>query len=115
MLELVKAIWPFVSEMFFHGKSMKDVILANKMLSFILLLLLASVSLNYMALGKIYDIAVSRREENAKQGAGKPTLGTPHQVTEPPNAASAASSPTSNNQDDELAKRRELLKNTFKD
>lgn len=112
MLDLLKAIWPFVSEMFFAGKSLKEVVLANKFLTFLIVLLAMSLSLNYFSLGKIYDLALARREENSKQGTSKPPLGkTP--VLEPLPPASSASSPTSDQEREEQLRKK--LKDIFKD
>ncbi len=109
MIDLLKAVWPFVSEMFFAGKSLKEVILANKFLTFLLVVLGLSLSLNYFSLGKIYDLAISRREENSKQGASKPPLGKQNTPGEPYPPASAASAPT---REQEL---KDKLKDIFKD
>lgn len=66
------SLWPFVREMFFAGKSFKEVVMANKLVCCLLFVLAVSIAINYMSLGKIYDIAVARREERGAQGANKP-------------------------------------------
>ena len=111
MIDLLKAIWPFVSEMFFAGKSLKEVILANKFLSFLIVVLALSLSLNYFSLGKIYDLALARREENAKQGTSKPPLGK-NPVIEPLPPASAASAASAPDREKEI---RDKLKDVFRD
>lgn len=109
MIDLIKAVWPFVSEMFFAGKSLKEVILANKLLSVLIVVLGLSLSLNYFSLGKIYDLAIARREENSKQGASKPPLGKQDTPGEPHPPASAASA---SSREQEIKDR---LKDVFKD
>lgn len=112
MFDLIKAIWPFVSEMFFAGKSLKEVILANKLLSALILVLTLSLMLNYFSLGKIYDMAAKRREETVKQGTNKPPVVKPSNSSEPLLPASAASSPDSISSQEENRKK---LKDVFRD
>lgn len=109
MIDLLKAIWPFVSEMFFAGKSLKEVVAANKFLTFLVVLLGLSLSLNYFSVGKIYDLAIARREENSKQGTSKPPLGKQSTPGEPARPASAASAP------DREQEIKNKLKDVFKD
>lgn len=116
MLDFIKAIWPFLSEIFFGGKSIKEVISANKFTTFLIAVLMISLSLNWMALGKIYDIAVARREET-KQGvktnpaAPDTTASAPFPVDK---AASSAKSNKSKAEIDEDA-RKKRLKELFKE
>ena len=63
MIDLIKGVWPFVSEIFFAGKSFKNIVMENKILSVVLAFLLLSLSINYMAISKIWDIAVTNRKE----------------------------------------------------
>jgi len=113
MFDLIKAIWPFVSEMFFAGKSLKEVVLSNKLLSALILMLTLSLLLNYFSLGKIYDMASKRREESIKQGTVvKPTPGKPARAEQPVMSSSAASAPDSISNQEENHKK---LKDVFKD
>lgn len=105
---LIKALWPFISEMFFGGKSIKDVILANKLISFLVLLLGLSFFLNYVALGKIYDIALARQKEGNKiEATAQPSADKASAPTAAPNNQGAASK----TREDEV---RDKLNNIFK-
>ncbi len=118
MIDLVKALWPFLSEIFFGGKSIKEVVLKNKLTTFLLVVACASIFLNWTLLGKFYDIAVARREERAKEVATKPVQEKPHAPGDliPPSQASSApvgASSPDKIREDEL--RRQRLKDIFKD
>lgn len=70
----LKALWPFLSEMFFADKSLMDVVRANKMLVAMLTVLCLSLTVNFFSISKIFEIASSRREE--REGSPPtPTVG----------------------------------------
>lgn len=79
------SIWPFIKEMFFAGKTTKEIILQNKLAAVLLLLLLLSALLNYVTLGKIYEIAVNRRPDP------KPPVSAPANPASAPVQSSTAS------------------------
>ena len=79
------SIWPFIKEMFFAGKTTKEIVLENKLAVLLLMLLAVSVLLNYVTLGKIYEIAVNRRPE------AKPPVTAPAPTSSAPAAQAAAS------------------------
>lgn len=64
VLKALKFIWPFIAEMFFAGKTFKQLVVENKFVTFLIVLLMGSVVLNYFSFSKIYEIAVARREED---------------------------------------------------
>ena len=103
MLLLFKAIWPFVSEMFFGGKSIKEVVLANKLISFLLVCLGLSLFLNYVSFAKIYELAVANMKE-AKPAVSTPASSAAHPAVPP-------SAPASRSHEDEV---RDKLQNIFK-
>lgn len=69
IIKALRFLWPFVAEMFFAGKSFKQIVVENKFVVFLLLLLMGSALLNYLSFSKIYEIALARREDD-----------TPHEV-----------------------------------
>lgn len=115
MFDILKALWPFVSEMFFGGKSLKDVVRTNKMMSFVLVALALSLMLNYFSVGKLWDIAVDKQKNKVPQTAqpsDKPLL--------PPTPASAASEPVNPGPGQETeaerqARLRKRLEDLYKD
>jgi hypothetical protein len=62
LLKIAIALWPFIKEMFFAGKSVKQVVMENKLLTFVLFMLAFSVILNFLSFGKLIDIAVTRSD-----------------------------------------------------
>ena len=67
LISLAKAfmtIWPFIKEMFFADKSLKQIILENKFVVLLLAILFVSILLNYLSFSKIYQLAVARREDD---------------------------------------------------
>lgn len=64
IIKALRFLWPFVAEMFFAGKSFKQIVLENKLIAFLLLLLIGSILLNYLSFSKIYEIALARREDD---------------------------------------------------
>jgi hypothetical protein len=90
-IKIITTLWPFVRELFFAGKSVKEIILGNKMVVFLLAVLLLSITLNWITIGKIMEIAVARRDDaeiakNRNKPDQKPV------PTGPPDPASSPSS-----------------------
>lgn len=89
--------WPFIREMFFGGKKVKDIVLDNKLSTFLLMLLVTSIFLNVVTLGKIYEIAVASRKVNVppsaaakvieQLGAAQPAVKPKPQVVKTPTPA----------------------------
>jgi hypothetical protein len=93
----LKALWPFLSEMFFEDKSLMDVVRANKLVVFMLMVLCLSLTINYFSVSKIFEIASSRREE--REGAPPtPTVGKDSEKSAAP-PDKAASQPTDQYED----------------
>lgn len=67
VFKALKVLWPFIAEMFFAGKSLKQIVMENKMVISLLTLLILSVLLNYFSFSKIYEIAIARRESDVQQ------------------------------------------------
>ncbi len=63
VFKALRFLWPFIAEMFFAGKSLKQIVMENKLVVFLLTLLFCSIFLNYLSISKIYEIAIARREE----------------------------------------------------
>jgi hypothetical protein len=90
-LKILSTLWPFVKEMFFAGKSVKDIILDNKMMVTLLVALALSIALNWITIGKIMEIAVARREDaESPQNSKRPEPPTP--VPGPPDPTASAPS-----------------------
>ena len=64
LLKAFRFLWPFITEMFFAGKTFKQIVVENKFVSLLIVLLMGSVTLNYLSFSKIYEIAIARREED---------------------------------------------------
>lgn len=112
MFDLLKAIWPFVSEMFFEGKSLKDVIRANKRMTFLLILLALSITLNYFSVGKLWDQAVEKQKSKAPPVA-KPTDKPLLPLGNPASGASSPANPGSGPETEQ--QRQERLKKRLED
>lgn len=108
MFDILKALWPFVSEMFFGGKSLKDVVRTNKLMSVILVVLALSLTLNYFSIGKLWDLAVDKQKNKAPQSAQQPDK----PLLPPGYPASAASEPANpgTGQDSEQQRQERLRK-----
>jgi hypothetical protein len=88
-------VWPFIAEMFFAGKSIKQIIVENKFAVFLTIFLVSSLFLNYVSFSKIYEIAIARRENDVqkkvldnKAKKDKPAVEEPY----PPSPSSPSSS-----------------------
>lgn len=77
VFKALKFLWPFIAEMFFAGKSAKQIVLENKFAFFLVLLLALSFTVNYVTMSKIYEIAMIRSRDNDpnqnKSGSKGPT------------------------------------------
>lgn len=116
MLDIVKALWPFISEMFFEGKSPKEIFRTNKRMTVLLIILGLSLLLNYFSVGKLWDIAVDKQKAKTPtnlQPAEKPLLppGLPASAASVP--ANPGSGPESDQQRQERLKKR--LNDLYKD
>ena len=81
-ISVVKTVWPFLREMFFDGKTFWQVLKENKFATFILVLLLASLSLNYLSIKKLIVLKAVTVDANQSKVV-------PIQVGPPPPIASA--------------------------
>lgn len=90
LLKGLTTFWPFIKEMFFAGKTTKEIVLQNKLAVLLLMLLAVSVLLNYVTLGKIYEIAVGRRSTEPSAPITAPA--TPASAVPAPPVASAPES-----------------------
>lgn len=95
VFKALKFLWPFIAEMFFAGKTIKQIIIENKFAVFLTIFLISSLFLNYISFSKIYEIAIARRENDvqkkvldSKAKEDKSTTEEPY----PPNPASPSSS-----------------------
>lgn len=88
-IRILVALWPFIREMFFAGKSVKQVILENKMLVFLISMLVFSVTLNFVSFGKLIDIAVARRDDQSQSSERTKTTEKPVVTGPPPEKAAS--------------------------
>lgn len=88
-IRILVALWPFIREMFFAGKSVKQVILENKMLVFLICMLVFSVTLNFVSFGKLIDIAVARRDDQGQSVERTKTMDKPVVTGPPPQKAAS--------------------------
>jgi hypothetical protein len=102
VFKALKFIWPFIAEMFFAGRSIKQIIIENKFALFLIIFLASSLFLNYISFSKIYEIAIARRENDVqkkvldnKAKKDKPTVEEPY----PPNSPAPSSSTPSGTMD----------------
>ena len=115
VFKALKFVWPFITEMFFASKSLKQIIMDNKLAIVLLVFLVSSLFLNYLSFSKIYEIAVARRENDIQKKVLKNKAQNDKPVAEeppPPNSLPAASEPAEIiNPHDNLRKR---LENIYK-
>ena len=111
MFDLIKAIWPFISEMFFEGKSLKDVVRTNKRMTFLLVILSLSLTLNYFSVGKLWNQAVEKQKNRTPQTApaDKPLL----PLAPPASGASVPANPGSGPETEQ--QRQERLRKRLQD
>lgn len=83
VFKFIMAIFPFVREMLFPGKSTKEIVKENKLAVALAIMLGLSGSFNYYMVKRVYEIAMERKSDHAAREAAK--------ASEP--AASAASAP----------------------
>lgn len=109
LFRFVAAIFPFVREMLFPGKTTKEILMENKLAVALAAMLACSVYLNSFMIKRVYQIAQERKTEHAQHAEGKasePASGAASGVITVSPPASAASAP--DNQDD-LANRLNTL------
>jgi len=64
IIKALRFLWPFIREMFFAGKSLKQVLVENKFVVCLIVILVGSMLLNYLSFSKLYEIALARREDD---------------------------------------------------
>lgn len=92
--KILAAIWPFVREMFFEGKTTKQIAKENKLTIVLLAILFLSLSVNWISFRKFMEIA-SLREHDAQTQRAKDD--TKKDVIEPPKKNPQESQPASAN------------------
>lgn len=55
-ISVVKTVWPFCREMFFDGKTFWQVLKENKFVTGVLVVLMLSLSLNYVSIRKLVEL-----------------------------------------------------------
>lgn len=99
-VRFVMAIFPFVREMFFPGKTTKEVVKENKLAVALAILLACSAFLNYYMVKRVYEIAMERKSEHAEQPASKASDPVALPASAPASAASAVDDPDKKTQDE---------------
>ena len=94
ILRALLALWPFLREMFFNGKSFLQVVRENKFVTALILALCTSLGMNYVAFTKIHEIIISRRDKPSDNpNAQRPNDRRPV-PTGPPDPSTSSSRPT---------------------
>lgn len=107
VFKFIMAIFPFVREMLFPGKSTKEVVKENKLATALAVLLTCSVWLNYYMVKRVYEIAMERKSEHAAQVAAKASEPAPtaSAIAASAVAPAASADDTSKKDQDELRER----------
>lgn len=92
VFKALKFIWPFIAEMFFAGKSLRQIVTENKLAIVLIVFLVFSLFLNYVSFSKIYEIAISRRENEAEKKILKDKAKKDEPVIEEPHPSISSSS-----------------------
>jgi hypothetical protein len=92
VFKALKFIWPFIAEMFFAGKNLKQILMENKLAIVLLVLLLFSIFLNYASFSKVYELAIARRENDPQKKILKDRVEKDKSVAEEPRPPSSAPS-----------------------
>lgn len=103
ILRALLALWPFLREMFFNGKSFLQVVRENKLVTTLFLALCTSLALNYVSFRKIHEVVVSRRDEPGDDSSTKVPNDHRPVPTGPPDPtppSSGSSGPLTDKKDD---------------
>lgn len=84
IFKFLKALWPFVSEIFFAGRSVKQVVMENKLLMLSLIALGFSMTLNYATISKLFQVYEIRKEDGQEYVVKKPSTKASEVTGAPP-------------------------------
>ncbi len=82
-IKALTSIWPFIREVFFAGKTNKQIVLENKLAIFLAIILSFSIFTNILLLGRIYEIVLEKRK--TQQIQNPPVVTEPIVPVVPPN------------------------------
>jgi|KBSMisStandDraft_5_1062788.scaffolds.fasta_scaffold1752640_2 hypothetical protein len=108
LFRFVAAIFPFVREMLFPGKSTKEILMENKLAVALAAMLACSVYLNYFMVKRVYEIAQERKAEHVHHADGRASDAAAA-ASAGIAAASAPVTPASDPAQDDLAQRLNAL------
>lgn len=111
ILKTITSLWPFFKEMFFEGKSVREVMMKNKLVAVLVLALFGSIALNYISFSKIFEIAMARKDHTAKVLENKQDK---KEVSTAPPLASSQPGDSEENYNEAVARLQKLYRNKSK-
>lgn len=103
LFRFIMAIFPFVREMLFPGKSTKEIVKENKLATALAVMLACSLMGNYYMVKRVYEIAMQRKSEHAEHPVVKslePAVTAASVAASAIAAAASADDPDKKNQDE---------------